>query len=536
MRCLECGAELEALTNAHLWACAGLTLQEYALRHHLPLDLLVAPDQLNRGPHAEMLPPALQHPRECARHVLEGLRLAGLVQERGRLVVVPGEVRRLDLLLWEQQYLKDFGFQFFQEYEFDRSSNRVVARNRLVASAANLPDARPPVLAPTPPLDVEESLAVFLAHAGWLQAGYLFFGIDSRDAGEALVVQLSQMGVAVERVENVAEPGIELLLRTRAPADTRRLLERLRPRLAEMPGAWERFSAATPMLTVVKELPFDAAHFITDHPAKCANLHGGRYVLHVKVQDRVDPVSGCVLDYGYLKRVVTRRIIERFDHHSLNYVAGELAWRSSTELLCIYIWEQLIDCLPALVELTLYETPQSWCCYRGPSLAQFQRDGRNALLHHFQNSALGRSPVRRELVPGDLAASGELAVTGQDRARQPTRMQRGGEQDTGDIEPVEFLEISGTAHAAGGIEALAGADGAQLSQAVEIGSGVGSDPREGHHDDAVGPERRRREQVRGSEEGVALEIERQDEIAGSARGTDERGRVGERLASHYRVA
>jgi 6-pyruvoyl tetrahydropterin synthase/QueD family protein len=161
-----------------------------------------------------------------------------------------------------------------------------------------------------------------------------------------------------------------------------------------MPGALKRLEQQTPEVTVSKELVFDAAHYITDHPAKCSNLHGGRYLLHVKVRDRVDPDTGCVVDYGYLKRVTSKRVIDRFDHHNLNYEAGELAWRSSTEMICVFIWEQLIDYLPGLVELELYETPQSWCNYRGPDLETFQQQGSDSLMTHFQQDELGTSPYR----------------------------------------------------------------------------------------------------------------------------------------------
>jgi 6-pyruvoyl tetrahydropterin synthase/QueD family protein len=150
-------------------------------------------------------------------------------------------------------------------------------------------------------------------------------------------------------------------------------------------------------VTVCKELVFDSAHFITDHPAKCSNLHGGRYLLHVKVRDRVDPVTGCVVDYGYLKRVANREIVERFDHHNLNYAASALAWRSSTEMLSVYIWERLIDYLPGLVEIQLYETTQSWCHYAGPSLEEFQNKGEDALLTHFTDQSLGGSSLREQL-------------------------------------------------------------------------------------------------------------------------------------------
>ena len=126
--------------------------------------------------------------------------------------------------------------------------------------------------------------------------------------------------------------------------------------------------------TVVKELVFDSAHFITDHPDKCVNLHGGRYAMNVKVKDHIDPLTGFVLDYGYLKRIAKEKIVDQLDHHNLNYVATELSWRSSTELLNIFIWEKLIEYLPGLTELQIYETSQSHCCLLGPSLDELAKE------------------------------------------------------------------------------------------------------------------------------------------------------------------
>jgi hypothetical protein len=67
-------------------------------------------------------------------------------------------------------------------------------------------------------------------------------------------------------------------------------------------------------------------------------------------------------------------------------------------MLCVYIWEQLIDYLPGLAELELYETTQSWCRYRGPSLEAFRDQGSDALLTFFQGD-LGRSPLRDWIRP-----------------------------------------------------------------------------------------------------------------------------------------
>jgi 6-pyruvoyl tetrahydropterin synthase/QueD family protein len=188
------------------------------------------------------------------------------------------------------------------------------------------------------------------------------------------------------------------VVRSHTRTDTERLFACLDSCLRPMPGVQARFHENTPQVTVVKEVVFDSAHFITDHPAKCSNLHGGRYKLQVKVAGRIDPCTGCVIDYGYLKRVVNRRVVEAFDHHTLNYVAAELAWRSSTEMLCVYIWERLIEYLPGMVELQLYETEQSWCHYRGPDLGVFQQQGGSVLLHHFTGMDAGDDELRQQLV------------------------------------------------------------------------------------------------------------------------------------------
>lgn len=405
MQCNECGAWLDRLDNRHLLECCGLTLHEYALRHALPLDLLVSPEQLNVREPPEALPVARALPGETARSVLQGLNLAGLVRRRERCQEIPGDIRRLDLLLWDLQHLGDYGFRFFQEYRFDTSSNRVVADNCLRARADSRRQPGYRQLSLAPPPDFRLALAVCVAHVGELHAGYLFLPVAERRHAEDIRSWLRQReNVELDVLESADNAG-GAMLRSRTRTDTDRLFDCLESSMAAMPGVQARFREDTPQVTVVKEVVFDSAHFITDHPAKCSNLHGGRYKLQVKVAGRIDPCSGCVIDYGYLKRVVNRQVVEKFDHHTLNYVAGELAWRSSTEMLCVYIWEQLIDYLPGLLELQLYETEQSWCHYRGPDLAVFQQRGGSALLNYF-SGAVGDNGLRRQLVTeGDKAFS-----------------------------------------------------------------------------------------------------------------------------------
>ncbi|MCB1922977.1 MAG: 6-carboxytetrahydropterin synthase [Gammaproteobacteria bacterium] len=386
MKCLECGTERERLDNEHLIACCGFTLQEYAIRHRLPLDLVLHPDQINCDDSPQAYPPALTHPGERARATLAGLRWAGQLITHEPFVDVPGEVRRLDLLLWDLEQLAAFGFRFRQDYEYSADTHRVVARNRLRAPARNLRPAHRRAT-PEPPPAFLDSLAVYVAHQAEWHAGYLFMQFPLALHGNDIRDNLSRLhGINCRQLDAPDHPR-GMLLRTLTPRDTEALLALLRDRLQQIPGAWERFHADTPVASVSKELVFDAAHFITDHPAKCSNLHGGRYQLHVELRGRIDPVTGCVIDYGYVKRVVNQQVVDRFDHHNLNYAAAELAWRSSTEMLCVYIWECLIDYLPALSGLRLYETTQSWCDYHGPTLEAFTAAGSAALLHPFAQVA-----------------------------------------------------------------------------------------------------------------------------------------------------
>lgn len=399
MKCLDCGATLERIDTDHLLGCCGLTLQEYAIRHHLPLDLLVGPDHIEESRQMPRCPVPLRYPSDQARAVLRGLQLAGRVAEEGELTVIAGEVRTLDLMLWDLSWLQEYGFRFQQDYGYGDQAHRVVARNRLVAPTAHVRHAHGYPGCPVPPPELLDVLSVCVAHAATLQAGYLFLELpEHRDGAFVRDEILNRHGIGFVELDG-ADGAEQVLVRTSTTDDTARLLGLLDARLAAMPGVSQRFGAMGPRATVVKELVFDAAHFITDHPAKCSNLHGGRYVLHVKVHDRIDPVTGCVVDYGYLKRVVNRRVIERFDHHTLNYAAPELAWRSSTEMLCVFIWEQLIDYLPGLQELQLFETTQSWCTYAGPDLAEFQRCGPSRLQRHFADGMLGSSPLRKLIHP-----------------------------------------------------------------------------------------------------------------------------------------
>ncbi len=73
------------------------------------------------------------------------------------------------------------------------------------------------------------------------------------------------------------------------------------------------------MMRVTKEFSFEMAHALEGHDGACSRIHGHSYRLWVTVggepsDDRGSPKQGMVVDFGDLKRIVAREILERFDH------------------------------------------------------------------------------------------------------------------------------------------------------------------------------------------------------------------------------
>lgn len=70
---------------------------------------------------------------------------------------------------------------------------------------------------------------------------------------------------------------------------------------------------------VTKEFSFEMAHALEGHDGACSRIHGHSYRLWVTVAgepspDSASPKQGMVVDFGDLKRIVSREILEKFDH------------------------------------------------------------------------------------------------------------------------------------------------------------------------------------------------------------------------------
>ena len=72
-------------------------------------------------------------------------------------------------------------------------------------------------------------------------------------------------------------------------------------------------------IRITKEFRFEAAHALSDYDGPCKSIHGHSYELSVTVkgnpiQDPASPKKGMIMDFGDLKKIVKRNIIDRFDH------------------------------------------------------------------------------------------------------------------------------------------------------------------------------------------------------------------------------
>ena len=137
-------------------------------------------------------------------------------------------------------------------------------------------------------------------------------------------------------------------------------------------------------IRVTKEFSFETAHALWNYDGPCRNIHGHSYRLFVTVigkpvENQDNPKNGMVIDFGDLKKIVTREIVGLFDHTvvvrrkvaeerlgDLNRIFGNVLvvdYQPTCENLVADIAVRLIPFLPSTVKLhslRLFETATSY--------------------------------------------------------------------------------------------------------------------------------------------------------------------------------
>ncbi len=74
---------------------------------------------------------------------------------------------------------------------------------------------------------------------------------------------------------------------------------------------------------------------------KCHNLHGHNYELFVTVKGNIKKKDGFVCDLKKLSALLKKHIIKKLDHQYINEVDFMKDHITSTENLCVGIWNEL---------------------------------------------------------------------------------------------------------------------------------------------------------------------------------------------------
>ena len=73
------------------------------------------------------------------------------------------------------------------------------------------------------------------------------------------------------------------------------------------------------VIRLTKEFSFEMAHALEGYDGACSQIHGHSYRLFVTVKgtperDPTNPKYGMVMDFGVLKQIVKRLIVDPYDH------------------------------------------------------------------------------------------------------------------------------------------------------------------------------------------------------------------------------
>ncbi len=365
----------------------GLTTQEYSFKHAIPIETLLKNESSAEAKKA-LQTISNNNPNEEQKNILKAYQDLSLLKVVDSEIHIYEEIRKLDYLYWVENKLNNLGFIFHENNKYSDESHKIITKNFIATNKKNISI-----------IDIQNYeinnfnlyLSIILMCKGYILDGYIYLKDIDENILKTIKKNLDLSNIQITRLSISKDLWIT---RIKTKEDCEKLKNKLDPFLKGIPCFYEKFFQKTPKASITKKLVFDSAHYITDHEGKCKNLHGGRYDIEIKVKGRIDPMTGFVIDYSLIKNITKNLIINKFDHKTLNLTCPELAWRSSTEFLSVFIWEELIEFLPNLKKIKIYETETSFCEYEGVSLSDYIKNGPNEILKYFKN--LDRDFTKKE--------------------------------------------------------------------------------------------------------------------------------------------
>lgn len=115
---------------------------------------------------------------------------------------------------------------------------------------------------------------------------------------------------------------------------------------------------------LVHEFRFEAAHRLPKVPPghKCQRLHGHSFKIEIAVEGPVNPDTGWFIDFDEIYKV-WQPLWDQLDHNYMNEIPG--LENPTSENLAVWIWERMKTTLPSLAQVTVFETCDARCEYKG---------------------------------------------------------------------------------------------------------------------------------------------------------------------------
>ena len=118
------------------------------------------------------------------------------------------------------------------------------------------------------------------------------------------------------------------------------------------------------LVELMKEYRFEAAHRLprVAEGHKCSRVHGHSYKVEVYLTGPVNAETGWLIDFGVIDDVWAT-LFARLDHQYLNDVPG--LENSTCEIISIYLFNEMKLTIAEVSAVTVWETYDSKCTYRG---------------------------------------------------------------------------------------------------------------------------------------------------------------------------
>ena len=107
---------------------------------------------------------------------------------------------------------------------------------------------------------------------------------------------------------------------------------------------------------------FSAAHHLLNYEGECENQHGHNWLVEAYVKGNTLDKSNILVDYKVLKREM-KAVLDLLDHKDLNELSYFNGESPSSEMISMFIYNQLKERIELISKVSVWETPTSCASY-----------------------------------------------------------------------------------------------------------------------------------------------------------------------------